>query len=76
MNQTIAAEVVVGVDTHKHVHAAVVISAPGARLGGTTVPTSAKRYRDLAAWACSFGAIKAFGIEGTGSYEITHATIA
>jgi transposase len=68
MNQTIAAEVVVGVDTHKHVHAAVVISALGARLGATTVPTNAKGYRDLAAWACSFGAIKAFGIEGTGSY--------
>jgi transposase len=68
MNQTIAAEVVVGVDTHKHVHAAVVISALGAHLGATTVPTNVKGYRDLAAWACSFGAIKAFGIEGTGSY--------
>ena len=68
MNQTAAAEVVVGVDTHKHVHAAVVISALGIRLGTMTIPTNPKGYRDLAAWACSFGTIRAFGVEGTGSY--------
>jgi transposase len=68
MNDTTAAEIVVGVDTHKHVHAAVVVNSLGARMGATTVPTSAKGYCDLATWACSFGAIKAFGIEGTGSY--------
>lgn len=68
MNQTAAAEVVVGVDTHKHVRAAVVISALGIRLGTITIPTNPKGYRDLAAWACSFGTIRAFGVEGTGSY--------
>jgi transposase len=68
MNQTAAAEVVVGVDTHKHIHVAVVVSPLGMRLGTITIPTNAKGYRDLAAWACSFGTIRAFGVEGTGSY--------
>jgi len=69
MSETaVAAEVIVGVDTHKHVHAAVAIDALGARLGATTVPVRARGYRDLEAWARSFGAIRAFGVEGTGSY--------
>ncbi len=63
-----AAEIIVGVDTHKHVHAAVAISALGARLGTTTVPASAKGYRDLETWARSLGPVRAFGVEGTGSY--------
>jgi transposase len=62
------ADVVVGVDTHKPVHAATALSGLGARLGTITVPASAEGYRDLEAWACSFGAVHAFGIEGTGSY--------
>lgn len=61
-------EVIVGVDTHKHVHAAVAINELGARLGVTTIPVGAKGYRELEVWACSLGAVRAFGIEGTGSY--------
>src|SRR5919107_1246620 len=61
-------EVIVGVDTHKHVHAAVAIDALGARLGTTTIPVNDRGYRDLEAWARSLGVIRAFGIEGTGSY--------
>ena len=69
MNQTAAAaEVVVGVDTHKHIHVAVVISPLGMRLGAMTVRANAKGYRDLASWACSFGTIRALDVEGTGSY--------
>ena len=60
--------VIGGVDTHKHVHAAVAINSLGARLGTTTIPVSGKGYRDLEAWARSLGAIRAFGVEGTGSY--------
>ena len=63
-----AAEVIVGVDTHKHVHAAVAINALGARLGTMTAPANAKGYRDLEAWARSMGPIRVFGVEGTGSY--------
>ena len=56
------ADVVVSVDTHKHVHAAIALSGLGARLGTITVPASLEGYRELEAWACSFG------IVGTGSY--------
>ena len=63
-----AARIIVGVDTHKHVHAAVAISGLGARLGTITAPACAKGYRDLEAWAQSLGAVQAFGVEGTGSY--------
>jgi transposase len=60
--------VIIGVDTHKLVHAAVAITGLGARVGETTIPVSAKGYRDLEAWARSMGTVRAFGIEGTGSY--------
>jgi hypothetical protein len=40
----------------------------GARLGTTTIPVSRKGYRELEIWARSFGCVRAFGIEGTGSY--------
>ena len=62
------ADIVVGVDTHKSAHAAVALSGLGARLGAITVPASLKGYRELETWACSFGTVRAFGIEGTGSY--------
>ncbi len=69
MSETaVPAEVIVGVDTHKHVHAAVAIDALGTRRGSTTVPVSAEGYRALEAWARSFGPVRAFGVEGTGSY--------
>ena len=42
MDETARAEIIVGVDTHKHVHAAVAIDARGARLGATTIPVSGK----------------------------------
>lgn len=61
-------EVVVGVDTHKHAHAAVAVNALGARLGAKTVAVGEAGYRQLEAWARSLGPIRAFGVEGTGSY--------
>ena len=68
MSETTPAEIIVGVDTHKHVHAAVAISALGARLGTTNIPASVKGYRTLEAWARSLGPVQAFNVEGTGSY--------
>lgn len=68
MTETSPCEIIVGVDTHKHTHAAVAINTLGARLGAMTIPVSTAGYRDLEAWAGSFGPIRAFGIEGTGSY--------
>jgi transposase len=66
MTETSPCEIIVGVDTHKHTHAAVAINTLGARLGTMTIPVSRTGYRDLEAWARSF--VRAFGIEGTGSY--------
>src|SRR6195952_4973252 len=66
--QTIApTDVIVGVDTHKHTHAAVALNGLGAQLGTTTIPVSRKGYHELEVWARSFGCVRAFGIEGTGS---------
>jgi transposase len=60
--------IIIGVDTHKSNHIAVAIDARGVRLGSTTIPTTRQGYRGLEAWAAGLGQIKAFGIEGTGSY--------
>ena len=68
MSRATPAEIIVGIDAHKRFHAAVAISPPGARLGTMTVPASAKGCRELEAWARSLGPVRAFGIEGTGSY--------
>jgi len=61
-------QIIIGVDTHKSKHIAVAISHQGACLGSMTISTNSQGYRDLEAWASGFGTIKAFGIEGTGSY--------
>lgn len=63
-----AAEIVIGIDTHKDIHAAVAMSGIGARLGATTIPTTPAGYKTLQAWAEAFGTIRAFGVEGTGSF--------
>src|SRR4051794_35653244 len=68
MSETAHADIIVGVDTHKHVHTAVALGGLGTRLGTMTIPVSEKGYRTLEAWARSWGPIRAFGIEGTGSY--------
>jgi transposase len=65
---TIPLEVIVGVDTHKDVHAAIAISTLGVQLSATTIPASSKGYQALETWATSLGTVQAIGIEGTGSY--------
>ena len=68
MPETDPAEIIIGVDTHKQTHAAVAINGLGARLGVITLPASLRGYQELETWARSFGPVRAFGIEGTGSY--------
>ena len=63
-----AAEVIIGVDTHKDRHVAVAIDGRGVRLGEKHVPVNTNGYLELLQWSLSLGAIHAFGIEGTGSY--------
>lgn len=65
---TSGTDIIIGVDTHKLTHAAVAISALGARLGSLTIPANSRGYQALQAWARSLGVIRAFGIEGTSSY--------
>lgn len=61
-------EIIVGVDTHKSNHVAVAIDMHGARLAAMTIPSTPHGYHSLEAWATGLGKVKAFGIEGTGSY--------
>lgn len=60
--------IVVGVDTHKDEHVAVVINKLGVRIGQRNLPTTNTGYVGLEHWANGLGEIEAFGVEGTGSY--------
>lgn len=60
--------VVIGVDTHKHVHAAAVLDERGALLGTAAFDADRAGYQALIDWSAQFGAPLHFGIEGTGSY--------
>ena len=62
------AEVVLGVDTHKDVHVAAVLTTLGVLLATCTFPTTAVGYRQLLAWARGFGAVHRAGVECAGSY--------
>ncbi len=61
-------EVVLGVDTHKDLHIAAVLTPVGALLASATFPTTADGYAHLLAWACEHGTLRRAGIEGTSSY--------
>ena len=60
-------KVIVGVDTHKHVHVAVAIDSWGIRLRDQAFVADSGGYQALITWAETHGRIEAFGIEGTGS---------
>ena len=63
-----ARTVIVGVDTHKHVHVEVAIDSWGIRLRDQAFVADSGGYQALITWAETHGRIDAFGIEGTGSY--------
>ena len=63
-----ARTVIVGVDTHKHVHVAVAIDSWGIRLRDQAFVADSGGYQALITWAETHGRIEAFGVEGTGSY--------
>ncbi|MEV8339683.1 MULTISPECIES: IS110 family transposase [unclassified Leucobacter] len=60
--------VVIGIDTHKHIHVAAVMDTIGGILATLTIATDTAGFRQLLDWAGTFGRIISFGIEGTGSY--------
>ena len=61
-------QVVVGIDTHQDQHVAVAIDDRGVYLCERHAPASIGGYAVLERWARSLGEIRAFGIEGTGSF--------
>ena len=63
-----AVQVVVGVDTHQDEHVAVAIDQQGVRLAQRQAPASSYGYRELERWSRTLGEVRAFGVEGTGSY--------
>lgn len=65
---TTVVNVIVGVDTHKHIHVAVAIDDCGQRFSGHRIPVDTVGYQDLERSAKSLGRVMSFGIEGTGSY--------
>jgi transposase len=68
MSEAIPPDIIVGVDTHKHTHAAVAVTGLGARVAELTIRVGLAGYRELEVWARSLGTVRAFGVEGTGSY--------
>ncbi|HEY0187571.1 MAG TPA: IS110 family transposase [Cellulomonas sp.] len=66
--------VVIGVDTHRHVHVAAAMDTIGGIVGTLTIPTDTGGFQQLADWAATFGRVLAFGIEGSGSYGATLAS--
>ncbi len=62
-------DVVIGVDTHKHTHtAAVIVAGTGAAVDELTVATDPDGYGDLVALADRHSGLRAWSVEGTGSY--------
>ncbi len=68
MSSTTNTDVIIGADTHKDRHAAVAISTTGLHLTVTAIPATSRGYQALETWAATFGTIRSFGMEGTGSY--------
>ncbi len=64
------AEVVLGVDTHKDVHVAAVLTDLGVLLDTRSFSTTAAGYRQMLNWAGSFGVVRRAGVECTGSYGV------
>ncbi|MCA1707160.1 MAG: IS110 family transposase [Actinobacteria bacterium] len=67
-NSSHTEEVILGVDTHKDLHVAAVITALGALRESKTFPATAAGYQALLAWAETFGTLRRAGVECTGSY--------
>lgn len=67
-NTSLTDEVILGVDTHKDLHVAAVITAVGAVAASRSFPTTMAGYQQLLAWAHTFGTLRRAGVECTGSY--------
>jgi transposase len=61
-------QLVVGVDTHKDVHVAVLLDRLGRYLATASFSTTDAANRDLVTWTQRYGQVTTAGVEGTGSY--------
>jgi transposase len=59
---------ILGIDTHKHVHVAVILTGLGRVVAETQIQASDSGTATLLAWAAANGAPDTAGVEGTGSY--------
>lgn len=59
---------VLGVDTHKHNHVAVLLDGLGRHLGELQFPATTAGTTELLAWCDGLGGTTVAGVEGTGSY--------
>lgn len=66
-----ATRLVIGVDTHKHQHVAAALDPTEGLIATAAFGNDAPGHAALAAWAAALGPIRAFGIEGTGSFGKT-----
>lgn len=62
--------IVVGVDTHRNVHVAVIADQVGRTLECRAFPVDPAGYRQLLTWARRHGPIAVVGIEGAGSWGV------
>lgn len=67
-------DVIVGVDTHKDEHVAVLLDGFGGRLAELFIPATIAGYEQLLAFSLTHvglqGRLVSFGVEGTGSYGV------
>lgn len=61
-------DIILGVDIHKDLHVAAVITSLGALRESTTFPATAAGYQALLSWASTFGVLRRASVECTGSY--------
>src|SRR2546426_432945 len=63
-------QVVVGVDTHEKEHVAALLDSRGRLLATGAFPAHELGFRQLLAWAASYGPVSEAGVEGTGSFGV------
>src|SRR3954464_2681884 len=61
-------EVILGVDTHRDTHAAVLVDPLGRAVAADVFATNRRGVRPLIAWAQRRGTLRRAGVEGTGSF--------
>ncbi|MEK7215935.1 MAG: transposase, partial [Chloroflexota bacterium] len=60
--------IIVGVDAHKTIHAAVAVDEAGKELGHWRGPNSVAGWQQAMDWAQNFGSLRQWGIEGAWNY--------